>query len=963
MRFALLASLVLIAAPAFGADRPATYAEFYTGITPTADSDANGAVLKSEIASGIHPYIYLQRGTYTLDNPVVIDRSTPLFIHCADRFWTRFVAKTPGQPLFEIVDATLVNFAGCMFLPEGLASIPNTKAIVTHNSSSIQLELQDCTVVGSQLEFVGPGGYRIQNCDLNGQGLVSAPLTIDHPGADVLVFGGGGTNGANSLNSQVSEAYHIWQKRGRFRIYASTFAGGLGRADFRIESRSTLGPHVIANVRSEGVNGAINHGTTPSQLVYVPPTGDAVDVVIKSSEGSWLTGPPGDPRNCSLVEYNGAGTLWLIGNLIHFDCGLYLAQGVAPLGQIVSIGNVLGAPKPFEMSFSSRPVISAVDEFYYRVWANDPTLPGVRWTPDGVPPPKLNTYASVPLPPRDSLPPAIDRPRVTAALPGMLDVKSYGALGNGIADDTVAIQSALDDSCDGVTPKTIYFPAGTYKITATLYLSHHSSAACNGQNGNKMPPGGWIAGAGSDLTTLQMAPGLKLGAFATDGLATATVQGITFKTWAWQSGDDGNANLRIPNFDLEAYGDGGGPEPDFEASHGNSFYDVVFDGGWAGFGAGLTTPTLGNCSENAIFRGSFKNTRIGFDSGHSNAIANVVYDSSFANNWHSIGSLSSSGSASGGSWAAYRSISRGASVADFIGGAAGVRYFHGWDTDAPEYLVTADQPHFFGYLFENSHLAPVHTATNYPNVFRIGAAGGPIFLDSRLDSGVVSVGKGSSAQSYGVKLRSGIPGWVVSAATENPPNGQLEELHSYVIDDFEQGPFSSAAAPVGQPLSSSEQTGLFGGVAGGVRLVQVSAGGASSVSAVLAPVQVTDDGALVAWVGSGSAANFVYDGRPGGSTASGSSGELNLDLSLFDAIVIDASQLTSSQSPDQPVFTVWLSDATQTGAAGGSLQNGSNAVELSDFGNLDLTDIRQLRVELKNFSPQASARILAITAR
>lgn len=42
-------------------------------------------------------------------------------------------------------------------------------------------------------------------------------------------------------------------------------------------------------------------------------------------------------------------------------------------------------------------------------------------------------------------------------------VKTFGAVGNGVADDTVAIQAALNDATTGV----IYFPRGTYMVNAT----------------------------------------------------------------------------------------------------------------------------------------------------------------------------------------------------------------------------------------------------------------------------------------------------------------------------------------------------------------------------------------------------------------------------------------------------------------------------------------------------------------
>ena len=48
-----------------------------------------------------------------------------------------------------------------------------------------------------------------------------------------------------------------------------------------------------------------------------------------------------------------------------------------------------------------------------------------------------------------------------------IDVTAYGATGNGSTDDTAAIQSAINASASG---DTIYFPGGTYKISATLSI-------------------------------------------------------------------------------------------------------------------------------------------------------------------------------------------------------------------------------------------------------------------------------------------------------------------------------------------------------------------------------------------------------------------------------------------------------------------------------------------------------------
>ncbi len=55
---------------------------------------------------------------------------------------------------------------------------------------------------------------------------------------------------------------------------------------------------------------------------------------------------------------------------------------------------------------------------------------------------------------------------VRAKLRDTVSVKDFGAVGDGVADDTAAIQAAVDSGADN-----IYVPSGTYKITATINLS------------------------------------------------------------------------------------------------------------------------------------------------------------------------------------------------------------------------------------------------------------------------------------------------------------------------------------------------------------------------------------------------------------------------------------------------------------------------------------------------------------
>jgi hypothetical protein len=60
---------------------------------------------------------------------------------------------------------------------------------------------------------------------------------------------------------------------------------------------------------------------------------------------------------------------------------------------------------------------------------------------------------------------------VEAKLAQTVSVKDFGAVGNGIADDTAAIQTALTQSAG----KTVFFPAGTYNISDLIFVGSNTT--------------------------------------------------------------------------------------------------------------------------------------------------------------------------------------------------------------------------------------------------------------------------------------------------------------------------------------------------------------------------------------------------------------------------------------------------------------------------------------------------------
>jgi pectate lyase-like protein len=98
---------------------------------------------------------------------------------------------------------------------------------------------------------------------------------------------------------------------------------------------------------------------------------------------------------------------------------------------------------------------------------------------------------------------------------GWFNVKNpaYGATGDGSTDDTAAIQAAIDD-CMARGKGVVYFPGGTYKVTATLEADSD---------------GVTLAGAGASVSVIS--------------LASATANGVNFGNGSAQRDHCGVTNL------------------------------------------------------------------------------------------------------------------------------------------------------------------------------------------------------------------------------------------------------------------------------------------------------------------------------------------------------------------------------------------------------------------------------------
>jgi len=62
---------------------------------------------------------------------------------------------------------------------------------------------------------------------------------------------------------------------------------------------------------------------------------------------------------------------------------------------------------------------------------------------------------------------------VQAKLRDVVSVKDFGAVGNGVADDTAAIQAAINNAQTYTSGATVFFPDGTYRTTSGLTISQN----------------------------------------------------------------------------------------------------------------------------------------------------------------------------------------------------------------------------------------------------------------------------------------------------------------------------------------------------------------------------------------------------------------------------------------------------------------------------------------------------------
>ena len=274
-----------------------------------------------------------------------------------------------------------------------------------------------------------------------------------------------------------------------------------------------------------------------------------------------------------------------------------------------------------------------------------------------------------------------------------VNVRVFGAVGNNVADDTAAIQSAIDYAAThGISG--IYMPAGNYKITSSLYLDPPNNLRARPVNTAKTAAFsltlfgdeniGNHEGFGTRInTTFNKAPAIYIGGGQGMFVKNLTIFGLVAGY---------RANIPVGSVGIGICDGGGG------ASR-TRIENVMVENFRIGFQTGLFGGAL--CDSNTFIKCTVRNALIGFWFAETQNFINSIYDAECS---ATTGVLCSNGGGChvfGGNW----SLSSGQS------GSLAINTVSGLTPDSGTYTFTANVPspnsdfrtNYNAYTFETTH--------------------------------------------------------------------------------------------------------------------------------------------------------------------------------------------------------------------------------------------------------------------
>ncbi|MEI8197653.1 MAG: PA14 domain-containing protein, partial [Phycisphaerae bacterium] len=261
-------------------------------------------------------------------------------------------------------------------------------------------------------------------------------------------------------------------------------------------------------------------------------------------------------------------------------------------------------------------------------------------------------------------------------LAGWTNLKTaYGAVGDGVTDDTAALQNALNDLGTTGHSNTLYIPAGTYRITAGLLLNSRISVNVYGEDPAKVkilydgPVGGTILSTDYPETSLE---------HDQDGLFASKIDRLTF---------DGNGKATTGFYLGTDYQGGLGQWG--ASSHYEEFADDVFQNLAYGIRGGKIGAAY--ASETAVYRTTFRNcTSAGYWSDDWNTLDFFFRDCTFDHCYDGLANATPQDGA--GNFMAYNCVFLYSSHADIHLGNTGYFSFRDNYSIGSVHFLVADGP-------------------------------------------------------------------------------------------------------------------------------------------------------------------------------------------------------------------------------------------------------------------------------
>lgn len=299
-----------------------------------------------------------------------------------------------------------------------------------------------------------------------------------------------------------------------------------------------------------------------------------------------------------------------------------------------------------------------------------------------------------------------------------LNVKSLGAVGDGVHDDTTAIQNGLNQVAHSASgPAILYFPAGTYRITNTLNYNGTNTSEGNGMG---------MIGENPATTTL-----LWDGASGANMLVVNGGFGHRFSRLTWDGKSKANIGLALW-WDASTNMNYGGS---------SRHTDEVFKDMAIGIMAGRLGANYGQLdSEGQVYRLKFlRMSKAGITTGSWNALDWWIWDSEFTDCYIGVTNIYTEGDTIGaGNFLVYRSLFQRSTGADIWIGNTGWFSAHKNVSIGSKRFFHSQPAGYNGARVTLQNNRVVDTAD--PSSIYLGSMGPIILIDNQIRSKAGSAG-------------------------------------------------------------------------------------------------------------------------------------------------------------------------------------------------------------------------------